>query len=159
MLGHIVYRKELVEQNENFIFVFLCLLFKYIVRKKASFFSFTHLHRKDEIKHLLQHHSVLLEVEEDSLKEVVVDNSKEEVVDSSKEVVVDNSKEVVVDSSKEVEDSLKEVKDNLKEVVDSLKEEDSSSVVIVAADNLMVEAVHLDEGYDTMWIELHLLFE
>jgi len=138
-----VYRKELVEQNENFIFVFLCLLFKYIVRKKASFFSFTHLHRKDEIKHLLQHYSVLLEVEEDSLKEVVVDNSKEEVVDSSKEV----------------EDSLKEVEDNLKEVVDSLEEEDSSLVVIVAADNLMVEAVHLDEGYDSMWIELHLLFE
>jgi seryl-tRNA synthetase len=150
MLEHIVYRKELVEQNENFIFVFLCLLFKYIVRKKASFFSFTHLHQKDEIKHLLQHHSVLLEVEEDSLKEVVVDNSKEEVVDSSKEVE---------DSLKEVEDSLKEVEDNLKEVVDSLEEEDSSSVVIVAADNLMVEAVHLDEGYDSMWIELHLLFE
>ncbi len=82
------------------------------------------------------------------------------VEDSSEEEVVDNSKEVE-DSSEEVEDSSEEVEDSSEVVVvDNSKEvEDSSLVMIVAADNLMVEAVHWDEGYDSMRIELHLLFE
>jgi hypothetical protein len=133
---------------------FLCLLFKYIGRKKSSFSSFTHLHRKDGLKHFLQHYSVLPMVE----KEVA--DSLKGVEDSSEEEVVDNSKEVE-DSSEEVEDSSEEVEDSSEVVVvDNSKEvEDSSLVMIVAADNLMVEAVHWDEGYDSMRIELHLLFE
>jgi methyl-accepting chemotaxis protein len=184
MLEHIVYNKKLVEQNENFIFVFFCLLFKYIKRKKTSFFSFTDLHRKDEIKHLLQHHFVLPTVDRRTV--VVLEDSFQEVVDSS--LVVEDSLEEVVDSSMVVEDSLEEVADSLKEVVDSLtmvedslKEAVDSSTMVEdsleeVADNFlevddslveavdsssgkMITVVNFDEEYDSMQIERHLVFK
>ena len=74
--------------------------------------------------------------EEDNSKEVV--DSLKEVEDSSEEEAVGNSKKAAVDNSKEV-------------VVDNLEDE--------VEDNCLVVAVHLDEEYDPMQIELRILFE
>jgi hypothetical protein len=79
------------------------------------------------------------------------------------EVVADNLMDMMEDSSKKEAGNLLMmilVADNLTEVVeDSLKKEAGSLLTMVLVeDNLTVEAMNSDEEYDSMRIELHLIF-